>query len=166
MKKFISIAASALIILGCAAGCGNNGKKDTADVKVSVESVNNKTVEELQGLYTGIWETSVVFINNQDGIDFGIDSYEFIEDGTGTFTPQNGKPEAISWKVTPEGDLDVVFEEKGEKEILFEYISGNLVSLETNSGETVESHFVKIGGVTEEEEDAKKSAAGKDKAAE
>lgn len=152
MKKYLSIAASALIFLGCASGCGNSGKKDSANVKVSVESVNNKTVEELQGLYTGTWETSVVFINNQDGIQFDIDTYEFIEGGSGYFTPQDGKPEMISWTVTPEGDLDVLFEEKGEKEILFEYISGNLVSLETEGGETVESHYVKTGGILEEEE--------------
>ena len=152
MKKYLSIAASALIFLGCAAGCGNSGKKDSANVKVSVESVNNKTVEELQGLYTGTWETSVVFINNQDGIQFDIDTYEFIEGGSGYFTPQDGKPEMLSWTVTPEGDLDVLFEEKGEKEILFEYISGNLVSLETEGGETVESHYVKTGGILEEEE--------------
>ena len=61
----------------------------------------------------------------------------------------------LSWTVTPEGDLDVLFEEKGEKEILFEYISGNLVSLETEGGETVESHYVKTGGILEEEEEGK-----------
>ena len=155
MKKYLSIAASALIFLGCASGCGNSGKKDSANVKVSVESVNNKTVEELQGLYTGTWETSVVFINNQDGIQFDIDTNEFIEGGSGYFTPQDGKPEMLSWTVTPEGDLDVLFEEKGEKEILFEYISGNLVSLETEGGETVESHYVKTGGILEEEEEGK-----------
>lgn len=160
MKKYISIAASALIILGFAAGCGSQENNNVSDIKVSVESVNNKTQEELEGIYAGKWLTSVVFINNQDGIQFDIDTYEFIEGGSGYYTPQDGKPEMLSWKVTPEGDLEVLFEEKGEKETLFEYISGNLVSLETVNGDTVETHLYKVGGALEdEEEDGKIKAA-------
>lgn len=151
MKKYTGMAAALLIAVCCMTGCGSPEKTSASDVKVSVESVNNMTEEELRGLYTGVWETSVVFINNQDGIQFDIDTYEFLEGGTGTYTPGNGEPEMLSWTVTPGGDLDVLFEEKGEKELLFEYISGNLVSLERDNGDTIETHLVKVLVESEEE---------------
>lgn len=144
MKKFIIRTAALLLPLLCTAGCGASGKAPTSDIIVSVESVNNMTDEELKNLFTGAWKTSVVFIDNQDGIQFDIDTYEFLEDGTGTYFPENGSPQALSWTVTTGGDMDVVFEENGEKDVLFEYISGNLVSLERIDGKTVETHLYKI----------------------
>lgn len=143
MKRYFCMTAVILMAMLTAAGCGNAAKKEASDVKVSVESVNKLSDEELHSLFQGTWETSVVFINNQDGIKFDIDKYVFKEDGTGTFTPYGGKTEMLSWTVSPDGDLEVLFEEKGEKVRVFEYISGNLVSLEKEDAGMVETHLVK-----------------------
>lgn len=152
MKGYIAMTAAVLTALCCLAGCGASKSRDVSDIKVSVESVNNMTAEELKALFSGTWSTSVVFIDNQDGIDFDIDTYEFLEDGTGSYTPEEGEPETLSWTVTPNGDMEVLFEEKGEKSTLFEYISGNLVSLERDTGHTVETHLVKVFTGKEAEE--------------
>ena len=101
MKRYFCMTAVILMAMLTAAGCGNAAKKEASDVKVSVESVNKLSDEELHSLFQGTWETSVVFINNQDGIKFDIDRYVFKEDGTGTFTPYGGKTEMLSWTVSP-----------------------------------------------------------------
>ena len=151
MKRYTCIAAALLFTLCFAAGCGKKEHTSPNDVKVSVESVNKMSTEELEGLYGGVWQTSVVFINNQDGIKFDIDKYEFLDDGTGTYTPQKGKAEKLTWSVDPEGDLNVVYKDRDDKKTRFEYISGNLVSLETDTGETVETHLVKTDSIKDEE---------------
>ena len=146
MKKYLSMTAILLAACICTVGCGKSDKGSTSSVKVSVESVNNKTVEELREIYQGAWETSVVFVDNHDGIAFDIDKYELEKDGSGSFMPQNGKKELLSWTVTPDGNLQVLFEEKGEKSIEFEYVSGNLVSLVQEDRGMVETHLIKTGG--------------------
>lgn len=150
MKRYIGAAAVMIMAFLCASGCGKSQSDSSSSVKVSVESVNNKTVEELKNLYKGTWEVSVVFVDNRDGIAFDADRYQFREDGTGYFIPQNSKRELISWTVTPDGDLQVLLEERGEKAMNFEYVGGNLVNFEKEDRGVVETHLSKTEDINSE----------------
>ena len=108
MKKQAIMVAVMLTALLCASGCGKPADTTSSPVKVTVEAVNNKSLEELHSIYEGTWEVSVVFVDNHDGIQFDADKYQFKEDETGSFIPKNGKREKISWSVTPDGDLKIV----------------------------------------------------------
>ena len=143
MKKYTAMTAAILMALLCMSGCGNADRDNSASVKVSVESVNNMTNDELRAVYQGTWEVSVVFVDNRDGIAFDVDKYKFNEDGTGTFTPQNGEQVQISWEVTPEGDLQVRYGENEDKIRNFEYVGGNLVNFEKEERGVVETHLAK-----------------------
>ena len=150
MKRYFVTAAALLLVLSGAAGCGNKQTTDSAPVKVSVESINNKTVDELKLLYQGTWEVSVVFVDNHDGIQFDFDRYKFKEDGTGLFIPQNSKHEDIKWAVTPEGDLEITYTERDGKVSDFEYVGGNLVNFEKEDRGVVETHLAKCEDINSE----------------
>ena len=147
MNKFIGFAAASLMALLCVTGCGSGKENNSSSVKVSVEAVNNKTLDELHRRYQGTWEVSVVCVDNHDGIKFDIDRYKFNEDGTGLFIPQNSKREDVSWSVTPEGDLQVIYKDQGDKTVEFEYVGGNLVSSVKEDRGIVETHLAKSADI-------------------
>ena len=156
MKKQAIMVAVMLTALLCASGCGKPADTTSSPVKVTVEAVNNKSLEELHSIYEGTWEVSVVFVDNHDGIQFDADKYQFKEDETGSFIPKNGKREKISWSVTPDGDLKIVFEEREGKTQRYEYVGGNLVNFEKEDRGVVETHLAKTADLSSPDTQNKK----------
>ncbi len=165
MKHKFAAAALILSVLCLAFGCGNK-KAENTNVKVTVEAVNRMSDEELENLYQGKWQTSIVFVDNTEDTLCETDTYEFLEDGTGSYTPEKGEAEIISWKISVDGDLEVLFEEKGEKLRTFECVSGNLVSHEKEERGMVDTYLIKLNEEDDEEadeEDGEEAAEKEDK---
>ena len=149
MKKIFCGISAAALILCCFASCGSHTVPNDG-VKVSAVSVNNRSAVDIAKEITGKWETTLELLNEEE-VKPIYKRYEFIEDGSGTYYDTDGNAHQISWSVTSDGGMKLVYDDEGEKFELYDFIGCDMVTtLDTPNGKN-EIHIAKVPVFTVDE---------------
>ena len=117
-KQFFCICAAAFLAV-CGASCGSRPASKSS-IKASVETVNNVSMKDLKAETTGKWETTREYLDGRerDKTEITCSRYELAADGSGVFYTPDGNTQQVSWEITPDGGVRILYEEMGELTVI------------------------------------------------
>lgn len=142
MKRIICGLSAAAVILGCFASCGSH-KVSNENVKVTAETLSNRTDEEIIENITGKWQTTVEYINGED-TPIIYKRYDFHKDGSGLYYDIDGIGQQISWSLTKGGRMELVYEEMDGFTEIYDFIGCDMVVFNNTPDGKRESHIAKV----------------------
>jgi hypothetical protein len=148
-KQFFCICAAAVLAV-CGASCGSRPVSNSG-IKASVETVNNLSMNELKTNTTGKWETAREYLDGReiDKTEINCSRYELAADGSGFWWDADGNKQQVSWEVTSDGGVRLLYEEMGELTEYYDYMGCDLVmKKQTNEG-TLDIYLAKVTKFTE-----------------
>ncbi len=148
-KQFFCICAAAVLTV-CGASCGSRPVSNSG-IKASVETVNNLLMNELKTNTTGKWETAREYLDGReiDKTEINCSRYELAADGSGFWWDADGNKQQVSWEVTSDGGVRLLYEEMGELTEYYDYMGCDLVmKKQTNEG-TLDIYLAKVTKFTE-----------------
>lgn len=128
MRKFFCCLFAAAFML-CSASCGSKPVSKEG-VETSVETVRKISDEELKAEMIGNWETTKEFLNEmeKDKEDIEYKRYVFSEDGSGFYYISDDKKQLVHWELTPDGGMNILYDDMGELIEHYDYIGYNMVN--------------------------------------
>lgn len=149
MKKQISCICAAAVIAACGASCGSRPASKSG-ISVSVETITNVSNEEHKKLAVGNWETAREYLNGaeRDKSELIYNRYTFSEDGSGIYYTPDGEKQQISWEITPDGGLNLLYEEKGETTEYYDFIGCDLVLQQNTEDGVLDTYIAKVAKFT------------------
>jgi hypothetical protein len=149
MKRIFCGISAAAMILCCLASCGSHAVKNDG-VTVTALTVNNRSAVDVAKEITGKWETTLELLDDEE-VKPVYKRYEFIEDGSGTFYDTNGNTQQISWSVTPDGGMKLVYGDNEENAEIYDFIGCDMVMTVNSSEGKRELHIAKVPVFTVDE---------------
>ncbi|WP_295066924.1 hypothetical protein [Ruminococcus sp.] len=149
MKKIFCGISAAALILCCFASCGSHTVPNDG-VKVSAVSVNNRSAVDIAKEITGRWETTLELLDEEE-VKPTYKRYEFLEDGSGTYYEPDGNAQQISWSVTADGGMKLIYDDNGEISELYEFIGCDMVTSKDTPESKREIHIAKVPVFTVDE---------------
>ena len=124
MKKIIAFTLSAIVLLCCLAGCG--AKRDPK--------------------YYGKWETSKEYLSGRerDKTDMTYNCYDLAADGSGVWWNADGNKQQVSWEVTSDGGVRILYEEMGEFTEYYDFMGCDLVTKKQTDEGTLDIYLAKV----------------------
>ena len=144
MKKYFCCLFAAAAML-CSASCGSRPVSKEG-VTVSVENVRKLSDEEMKDRIPGSWETVMELLNDiqKDKEDMTYKRYVFSEDGSGLYYTPEGQEQLVHWELTPEGGLNILYDDMGELIEHYDYISYNMVNRKDTPDGELEIHISRV----------------------
>ena len=148
MKRIFCGISAAALMLCCFASCGSHAVSNDG-VAVSAVSVNNRSAVDIAKEITGRWETTLEFLDDEE-VKPVYKRYEFIEDGSGYYYDKNGESQQVSWSVTPEGRMKLVYGDNEENAEIYDFIGCDMVTTVNSAEGKRELHIAKVPVFTED----------------
>ncbi|MGN0615682.1 hypothetical protein [Ruminococcus flavefaciens] len=143
-KQFFCICAAAVLTV-CGASCGSRpAPKD--GIKVSVETVNNVPLKDVKANTIGKWETSKEYLSGRerDKTDMTYNCYDIAADGSGVWWNADGNKQQVSWEVTSDGGVRILYEEMGEFTEYYDFMGCDLVTKKQTDEGTLDIYLAKV----------------------
>ena len=152
MKKQLFCICTAAVLAVCGASCGSRPASKSG-IKASVETENNVPVKERKTQTTGKWETSREYLDGKerDKTDITYNRYELAADGSGVYWDADDNKQQVSWEVTPDGGVKILYEEKGEFTEYYDFLGCDLVTKKATEEGTLDIYLAKVNKFTPRE---------------
>ena len=153
MKKQLCCIFTAAVLAVCGASCGSRSVSNSG-IKASVETINNVPVKERKAQTAGKWETNREYLNGRerDKADITYNRYELAADGSGIYWDADDNKQQISWEVTPDGGVEILYEEQGELTEYYDFLGCDLVTKKSAEEGTLDIYLAKVNKFTPKED--------------
>ncbi|MBP5580051.1 MAG: hypothetical protein J6X56_11385 [Ruminococcus sp.] len=147
-KQFFCIFAAAVLAV-CGASCGSRPISNSG-IKASVETINNVPIKDRKEQTVGKWETTREYLNGRERSknDITYNRYELAADGSGIYWDADDNEQQVSWEVTPDGGVKILYEEKGEFTEYYDYLGCDLVTKKAAEEGTLDIYLAKVNKFT------------------
>ena len=147
-KQFFRIFAAAVLAV-CGASCGSRPVSNSG-IKASVETINNVPIKDRKEQTVGKWETTREYLNGRERSknDITYNRYELAADGSGIYWDADDNEQQVSWEVTPDGGVKILYEEKGEFTEYYDYLGCDLVTKKAAEEGTIDIYLAKVNKFT------------------
>ena len=147
-KQFFCIFAAAVLAV-CGASCGSRPISNSG-IKASVETINNVPIKDRKEQTVGKWETTREYLNGRERSknDITYNRYELAADGSGIYWDADDNEQLVSWEVTPDGGVKILYEEKGEFTEYYDYLGCDLVTKKAAEEGTLDIYLAKVNKFT------------------
>ncbi|MBP5580605.1 hypothetical protein [Ruminococcus sp.] len=143
-KQFFCICAAAVLTV-CGASCGSRPASKNG-ITVSVETVNNVPIKDIIANTTGKWETTKEYLNGRErsNSDMTYNCYDLAADGSGICYTPDGNKQQVSWEVTSDGGVRILYEEMGELTEYYDFLGCDLVTKKQTDEGTLDIYLAKV----------------------
>ena len=147
-KQFFCIFAAAVLAV-CGASCGSRPVSNSG-IKASVETINNVPIKDRKEQTVGKWETTREYLNGRERSknDITYNRYELAADGSGIYWDADDNKQQISWEVTPDNKVKILYKEKGEFTEYYDYLGCDLVTKKAAEEGTLDIYLAKVNKFT------------------
>ena len=123
------------------------------EVKQLIQSAGLKCwqVAELWGVNDGNFSRRLRRSFNDEEVKPVYRRYEFLEDGSGTYYEPDGNAQQISWSVTADGGMKLIYDDNGEISELYDFIGCDMVTSKDTPEGKREIHIAKVPVFTVDE---------------
>ena len=152
MKKQLFCICAAAVLAVCGASCGSRPASKSG-IKASVETQTNVPLSDLRKNAAGKWETTREYLDGRERSDDDItyNRYELTADGSGKYWDADDNQQQVSWEVTSDGGVRILYEEQGELTEYYDYLGCDLVLKKQTDEGTLDIYLAKVSKFATEE---------------